>query len=333
MLTVAQVKSSSVASVAGVNVNDPQFLLYVNDAVRMLMEMGNNGGSRAWWGTVQAIEGVAYDNCFVWPANVAAVLGMDCRHHEVPLRNFWYSFVPVQPHHHHWIREWDGQRNHRNSVAEFIGETCLYRPIATPTIIQVLGISADNGKTITIYGTDANGNEVTQLRPDGSTQRGVVLTIGSTDKTPVAMQTVSAVAKDATVGDLTLVEWESVNGIGETLARYNAGDINPKFLYSKVKGVKMPVCNMSALVKLGFSAVSQDSDIIPLDNIDAIKSMVQSIRSREAGDEQAGDKFEQTALRRLIAQVNNRFPAEQMVVRFNPIGESAIARRSIKSII
>jgi hypothetical protein len=340
MLTLAQVKSSSVANVAGVNVSDPQFVQYVNDAVRQLMELGNNGGSRGWWGTVQHMVGTAYDNCIVWPANVVAVLGMEQRGHEIPVRNHWYSFLPLDQHCHRWAQEWPTQHRHHHGMAVFEGETCLFRPIQAATYVTVLGLGADVGKTITLYGTDYAGNEVFQTRADGSVQRGVVLTLGGTvtpqpaiggATTPMQMFTVTSVAKDATIGAVQLFQWNGTTGIGSLMASYNAGDINPKFLYSRLHRSHVPACNVHALVKLGFSAVSQDSDVLPLDCVDAIKSMVQSIRSRESGDEENGDKFERTAIRRLVAQVNNRFPIEQMVVRFNPLGDS-YGRRTLTSI-
>jgi hypothetical protein len=302
MLTLAQVKSSSVASVAGVNVGDPQFVQYVNDAVRQLIELGN-GGSRGWWGTVRSIQGTAYDGCFVWPANVIAVLGMSTVHGgKVELANQWYSFVPEGIQHRRWARQWNG-----STVAEFDGQTCLFRSIAAnPTKIKVLSNSAsDVGVTITIYGVDNLGNTVFESVAVGGT-------------TVNAFSQVTDVAKAKTFGQMSLYATTGAN-VGDLLASYQGGDINPKFLYSRLSGatVWLPV---TALVKIGFSEVSADTDIIPLDNVDAIKSQVQAIRARESGNN--GDPFEKDALRRLVNQVNSRFPLEQFVVSFKPFGKN-----------
>jgi hypothetical protein len=317
MLTLAQVKSSSVASIAGVNVNDPQFTLYVNDAVRMLMELGGGGvgGSRGWWGTVQAIDGVCYDGCFVWPSNIVTVLGIRTKNGPVELKNFWYSFIEPSEIYGEMAKSYNGR-----PAVEFDGQTCLYRSIAnSPTQIQVLADNAaDVGKVVTIYGTDENGAELSYTS-NGVTQRGIPLTVGGQSSfTQSKIAFVEHVAKDITFGKIRLVAYS--NGVGnETLAIYNGGDVNPKFLYSRILKACSPV-QIKALVKLGFSGVAIDSDIIPLDNIDAIKSMVQSIRAAEAGNVQDAANFERMALRRLVAQVNSRFPLEQTSVQVKPFG-------------
>lgn len=325
MITFGQVKNSSVASVAGVNVQDPQFAQYVNDAVRQLMDLGY-GGARGWWGTVQALTGVAYDGCFVWPANVITVLGIRDCHGVVPIKNEWYSFTNPDERHQDFARRWDG----RNTV-EFAGQTCLFNSIASsPTAIRALSESSqDNGKAVTIYGLDANGNEVYSLQPDSSTggqsiQRGYMLVLGSfpLNTTPSAMSYVTDVLKPITISRVRL--YASGPGIGRLLAIYNGCDENPKFLYSHTRS--RCIQPITALVKLGFTGVAQDADIIPLDNIDAIKSQVQAIRCREGRDPATSVAFEKDALRRLIAQVNSRFPLEQFVVRFKPFGSNDFNR-------
>jgi hypothetical protein len=316
MLTFGQIQNSSVASVAGVNVNDPQFTQYVNDAVRMLIELGN-GDARGWWGTVQLIRGVAYDGCMVWPANVAAVLGIKHCKHAFKLANYWHEFTKEEWMAEHWNCDWSSRRR----LVEFDGQTCLFYPISgSPTQIAVMAQSpADaNVASITIYGKDSNGNEV--FDPTLGT-RGITLTPGSATNfyTGVAMSEVVAIGKNATNGPLQLYAFNPITGIGNLLASYEGGDVNPKFLYSRVGCVNCPL-NLKALVKLGFRAVYQPNDLCPLDNVDAIKSMVQAIRARESSNDALSMAMEKDALRRLVAQVNSHFPKEQFVCAFKPFG-------------
>ena len=306
MLTLAQIKNSSVGSIAGVNVQDPQFAQYVNDAVRQLMDLGN-GGTRGWWGTVQAIEGVAYDGCFVWPSNVQTVLGITDRRGIVEVHNQWYSFVEPNHIHRDWACRWEGR-----PAADFDGTTCLFQSIASsPTIIRVIPENAsDIGQSITLYGQDAYGVE--QVYP-------LILSSGGTN-TPAALQSVHDVAKSATAGRVKLYAYDPIKGLGSLLAIYNGGDINPRFLFSLLRGaghIRMPI---TALVRIGFYEVLNDSDILPIDIVDAIKSQVQAIRARESGN--SGDSYEKDAMRRLVNQVNTRFPLEQFVVSFKPFGRN-----------
>lgn len=101
---------------------------------------------------------------------------------------------------------------------------------------------------------------------------------------------------------------------------YEGGDVNPQFLYSRVQGPGIYPANIKALVKLGFRAVTAPNDILIIDSLDAIKAQVQAIKYREAGDYQNAAVCEADAIKRLVAQVNSRFPKEQFVVSFKPFG-------------
>ena len=337
MLTLGYLQNSTtIGNVAGVAPTSSQFIAYVNDACRILLDLGGQN-DYGWWGTVQAIDGLAYDNCFVWPSNVATVLGMhDCKGY-MPVRNGWFEFTEPRQEHWDYAQGWL-HCNNRASTMEFKGTTCLFYSIqASPTQIMVAGGPADTGTQITIYGKDYSGQEVTSVQ-NGVNQRGVVLTINPTgaqiNVTPLEMSSVEAVSKPVTNGTVQMFAY--ANGTpGVRLALYNPGDVNPAFLYSKLARMDGNAngCNIgrvprriSALVRLGFTPVANPADIIVLDNPDAIKSMVQSLRARESGDDAAGDKFEKTALRRLVAQVNSRFPIQQFSVKYTPAGMAGSRR-------
>jgi len=322
MLTLGDIKSSSVQNVSGVNPSDPSFTQYVNDAVRMLIELGH-GGSRGWWGTVKEIEGFAYSGCFVWPADVIAVLGIRTFRGGLNISNQWYDYINPTGSCNDWARCWNGR-----PVIEFHGETCLFRPIiASPVQLQAVAESAqDTGKQIVIYGDDLNGNELLTVT-GGVASRGITLTLGSTNVTNIAISRVTNVQKPSTIGRVRLYSYYG-NAPVELLAIYNGSDINPKFQYSTLTANGSAACNcpmsVRALVKLGFRAMSINSDICPIDNVDAIKSMVQSIRAREAEEHDSADRHEKMAMRRLVAQVNSRFPLEQFSVAFKPFGRDEL---------
>jgi hypothetical protein len=329
MLTFKQVKTSSVANVAGVNVDDPTFAQYVNDAVRQLMDIGG------WWGTVQAMVGCIYDGCIVWPRKVDTVVGMKVCHRPVQLENFWYEFVPPDENHLSWARRWG--HGHRDQVAEFSGTTPLFWPI-DPTNPISIQFSCDNpadfGKSITIYGMDSNRRELFADRPDGTSQRGALLTLGSPyPTTPVPMTYVSAIVKDLTAGNVRAWSYNSATGaILNCVGIYGGGQTSPQFLFSRLHGMRPGVpASLSALVRLGFEEVAQDSDILPLDSLDAIKSMVQAIRQREAGGD--GRLHEAEAIRRLNMQLRKRFPMEQFVMSFRPFGNDTLASQKIGSMM
>jgi hypothetical protein len=332
MKTLADIQASSVGSIAGVNTSSAQFTQYVNDAVRQLIEIGgSSAGGYGWLGTVQAVRMVAYDECLVFPSNVDDVLAMRHHHNPIKVTNPWYSFLPEVDHSHYWGEygnwgnAWNGNysgRNHR--VVEFEGDTCLFQNIQVPTqLIATSSTPADNGATITIYGTDYQGNELF-TNTNGVYSRGMIMTLGTASSTIVS--TVTAVQKPVTYGSISLYAFAGLTGFGSLLAVYGALDVNPSFQYARVKHSRCFPMVIDALIRFKPWNVSLPSDVLPLDNEDAIKSMVQSIRSREAGDEEMADKQELTALRRLKAAVNKRFPIEQFVVKQGTFGKAGLTK-------
>lgn len=323
MLTLGQVKSSSISNVAGVNVNDPQFTMQVNDAVRQLMDMGD------WWATVVSMKGVVAGGCMTWPHKIDAVLAINLNGRAERLANHWYSFIPINGHFSEMIESRDfyttwGRGHHQRNAVEFSGTQAMFSPpsLENPFQIQVAATNpADYGKSVTIYGFDANGQEVFSDQFDSTaqavvSQRGIKMTLAAAAPYTAVMTNVSAVIKDVTVGDLWA--WKYISGatpsVDGVVAIWRGSQTSPEFLYSRISNAdKNRIYTMDALVKIGYEAVAQDSDILPLGNIDAIKSMVQCIRSREQGDEQVADKHEATALRRLNMELRNRFPDEQFV--------------------
>jgi len=334
MLTFGQIKSSAVKDVAGVSVSSPQFVEYVNQAVRQLCRLGE------WWGTVKAMVGTSYNGCMVWPVGVDSVLATNVNCRPATVANYWYEFLPIETCFNG--RMSDGIRDFVSTfpnypecpkpVVRFSGTMpVFYYPatILNPFAVQVTcDNAADYGKTITIYGKDTSGIEVVALRPDGTTQRGYVLTLAATSpSTTTVFSEISAVVKDQTVANVRLWVYDPTAPFGTPVAIYSANETNPEYLFSELArvpyrshGTALCKQHIEALVKLAWMPVAQDSDLILLDNIDAIKSMVQSIRYRESGDDDNANKMEMNAVRRLNAELRSRFPNQQVVIRCNPIG-------------
>jgi hypothetical protein len=325
VLTLGQVQNSSVANVAGVNNTDPQFAQLVNDSVEQLMDIGS------WWGTVQPLLGCVYDSVVVWPIKVDAVLGIDILRHPAKLENHWFHFVPMDERHREWALGY--HQGHRPRV-EFEGTTPLFYPPSS-TNPMTMQFTCDNpidyGKTVTVYGVDTNGHEVFATRPDGSSQRGIVLTLATPNvQMPVALQAVTSIVKDITSGTVRAWSVAPVTNVLTMVGYYRAGDTSPQYLYSRMPNYAQSI---SALVKIGFQPVNQASDILSLDCLDAIKCQVQSIKARDAGDPEKSLFYEKMAIRRLNMQMRTRFPMEQFVFAFRPFGGDTLNKQKVGRMI
>lgn len=331
MLTLKQIKNSSVANIAGVNVNDPQFANYVSEAISKISMMGD------WTSLVQTMVSKVYidtlNGVMIWPSFVEVVLAVKANGRLAPPKNFWYEFVPMGG---DWSRRvtemragccgndgYGGRCGYDNyHVVRFAGTTpVLQQPSpAYPFAIQASADNvADNGKVVTIYGTDTNGNEVYTTQ-NGTLQRGCTIVLGSA--TPYSQDNarnvlnftaISAVTKDPTGADVKLWVFNPTTPYGQMVANYSASEISPSYLFSQISKVIQPNWKfIEALVKLKVLPVVNDNDLIPFDNLDAIKSMVQSIRKSEAGDSKGAQEFEADAIRRLNLELNTKYPLDQI---------------------
>lgn len=340
MLTLGQCKTSTIANVAQVNVDDPAYAQKINDAVRQLLDLGGEAG---WWGTVQAMTGLVVVGAVTWPRKIDAVLAMNLDNCPAQLVNQWYSFTPIDGRMTGWFKDegfcaaW-GPGGHHGSVCEFSGTQPMFAG-PTPANCFAIQVTADNsadyGSTVTIYGLDTNGQEIYSNQFDSTqqatvSQRGVQLTLAAA--APVTTQVfslVTAVTKSVTTSPVRA--WSYANGVATGMVGiWNGAQTSPEFLFSKIRGADPTrVYRLSALVKLGYEPVTVDADILCLGNLDAIKSMVQSINAREAGDEDAGDKFEKTAIRRLNMELESRLPVSQMPFQVEVFNGGSPRRRRL----
>jgi len=327
MLTLGQVQNSSVANVAGVNVTDPQFAQLVNDAIQQLIDIGN------WFGTVRAMIGSSVNGCVVWPDGVEAVLALTGCHRKIEVRDYWYEFVPIRDGLAGAMRTAPGM--HPESVVGFTGTTPVFIQPSTFNPFQVQATAdapIDYGKTITIYGKDTNGQEIVSLRSDGSTQRGVQLTLAAANTfTTQVFTEIYAVTKDITVGNVRLWWYAPSHIFATVIGIYAGAQTSPSYLFSKMGGPCTP--SVEALVKFAFRPASQPSDLLSIDCLDAIKCQVQAIKSRDAGDPEKSIMYEKMAIRRLNMQMRARFPKEQFVFAFRPFGNDTLERQKIGYLI
>jgi hypothetical protein len=327
MLTFGQIQNSSIANIAGVNVNDPTFANYVSDAVRNLCNLGD------WIGCTETMVSQVYidsrNGVMVWPYFVDAVLAVKQNHRLAPPKNFWYEFVPTNG---EWSRvvagvccgNREGHHHHHGyqHVVRFAGTTpvLLSPSAANPFAVQAVAEnSADYGKTVTIFGKDTNGNEVYTTQ-GGIYQRGCTLTLAATpviskddNGNVVNFISISAVVKQQTGAEVNLFVYSQTTPYAQVVANYAANETNPQYLFSQLSHVIQPSWKfIEALVKIRPLPVVNPNDIVPLNNIEAIKSMIQSIRYKESGDIENSQKYEADAIRRLNMELNTKYPLDQV---------------------
>jgi hypothetical protein len=309
--------------VAGEASNTPIFNYYVNSAVRRLLRRGD------WPSVTPTIYVAVYGGCITWPRYVGHVRRLNtCHHHAVPVHNRWWEFLPKTT----WCDGyWGGWPNANRKLTNFGQTTVLMNVMGEGRFIQAHArCNQDFGKTLTIFGTDNNGQTLIQSNGTGGFTAGLTLTLGLTDvRTPVFVRHIDYIIKDQTQCPVDVYAFNNATGLLEDIAHYEPGETRPNYDMSKLSGwtCTCSTCitgatpqGVEALVKLRFIPASNPNDLVIIDNLDAIRMEVQSIKAEEAGDHAGKRLAEQEAVMEMNRELENQSPDDQFSVSVQSLG-------------
>ena len=349
LLTFKQVKESGITDIASACSESSQFAGYVNQATDRLMTRGN------WIGTVQPIQLCVYGHCLTWPRYVGTPLAVNVCGRNIPVQGNWFSFLPLNNGMLSGRRGlgdffWDGRRfwGNRAIVTENDGWSPVFRQIgktlndAGNYVRAYPRCQADIGKTITFFGIDGNGQPV-QQRINGVWSDGITLTLELPfASTPMPLRKVLRVVKDVTVCPINCYQYDANNNVLLDLAQYDPQETTPSYAHSVIRGNRehcrdangneLPT-QITALVKLAFQRVVNDTDLVLIDNLAALKLMIMAIKKEDAGDAAGSTAFEGKAIHELNLQLRDKIPTDQIPVTVESFGTAVPARRGIGRIL
>jgi hypothetical protein len=304
----------------------------VNEAQRRLLRRGS------WFGTEVLVEFRVHDRCITWPREVGTIEGVAMGRNSdgTNVQNNWYSILHRGRDHFHG--------GHEQGILQDIGFGTTYRDITGCPGSYIYAFATkreDWGKKITIFGTDTKLQPL-QQKVGGFWQPGVTLTLGGTIQgqyvsTPMlVVNPILSVIKEVTQGNVILYSYDPTTQTMFDIANYQPGETNPQYRKSKLgercffNNVSTPTSGVTnpsprhhkitALVKLAFVPVLSPYDFMLIDNIDALKLMIQSIRFEEDGDLANKDKCEAEAIRELNLELRTQFPQQSTVVVSDVVG-------------
>lgn len=305
-------QDSALNDIAGKCPGGEGFRNLLNEATRLLMNRGD------WEGTVVPIYVCSHGGCVVFPRYVGEVRTAKVCHRDVPVKNDWYSFnVFGHDWRHCWHHWWGGN-------ASMIGST------QTPVFQDVQGegrlirayarLNADLGKTMTVFGVDNNGQTLTHEDEIGNWVEGKIITFTTPwASTDTYVRRIDRVLKDPTQGVIDVYAYDVAKDKLEDIAHYEPSETNPS--YSKYQ-LHAGCCNnlksIVALVKLRFIPVQVDTDLVLIENLDALADMMQSLKYKKAGDKQSAQEYEASAIRELNLQLWNRDQESGVTVHVEP---------------
>jgi len=283
----------------------------INEACRRLMDEGD------WRCTLARFRFVTNNNTITLPRNAEAVLHVDID--TVPRKVFGqsYEFLESGP------GELDVQDGYGSDLMDLGGgwPTFFEMPydddnaVIPSTLIALSTKTEDVGQLITIRGFTSLNNEVftgatpgEQLRI-GHWQNGVEGVLNANDLPDRSVNTfiqITAVQKPVTRGYISLYTYDSSDHRMYFLGKYHPEETNPGYRRYRLASPDFDNArNVLCLVKLRHVELVHDTDVLPIQSLDALKAMVIAIREENAGNDTKAEASRVKAIRILERQLRN----------------------------
>ena len=281
---------------------------YINEAQRRLIESGK------WKGTYGKFTICATDGCIAWPRQIEAIESVAVSENVGTVRNGWFEFV----------ESGYGLLDNKDNIGYQLldrGESPTHKDMSgVGKQVRVYAfLDADAGKTVTIQGYDDNNNWVRTLKSgSGSSavyQDGEVVTLvnGYVDTT-TAFNSVAGVLKDVTQGNVQLYELVDSAPTLVDIATYEPDETLPSYRRSLIPslggasgcadGTDTKV-SVTVIAKLRFIDAANDTDVLMVSDLYAIKNMATAIKLEENRDFGAATEYRNLAIDSLQNQLAN----------------------------
>lgn len=319
MITLLDTKNDEgILAVSGGCSNSSRFNYLINAATRQLMRRGD------WVGTITPIHVCVRNGCLVFPRYVGSIRKLNlCSRRPnngsmqaVPLKNEWFEFIEPRAFRHGFSGMGEQpvmfSEGRAPAYSDIYGDGRLVR--AYPRC------QADIGKTITIFGVD-NGNQPLRTNNgDGTWSDGVTITLADPfGSTSLFVRRIDRVVKDVTQCQVFLYAYNASADVLEDLAIYDPGETSPDYQRYKLQSQQGRSCcgnanSVVALVKLQYIPAKFDTDLVIIDNLDALKLEIQSIRAGEAGDRELMKQFQADAVAECNRALEDAFPDDTVPI-------------------
>jgi hypothetical protein len=328
ILTLADLKADrGLRTVTNVCPNSNEFLQYVNSATRMILRRGD------WFNLMAQAQFCTCDSCIVWPAFVGQIRAVNICGYPIALKNHWYEFM-----------QFGKGAVSGCTQSDFVlvnrGRTPVFRQILCGTTRYVrvyVRCNSDVGKTVRIYGLDANGQALNEKDGTGAWIDGVTLTLAKPYvSTSEQLRSITRVSKQATECPVDLFLYDATSDTLTDAGHYGPKETEPSYVYSKLGGTGCTcpsTCasgrQITALFKMAQYNMVDDLDISPVQNLEAIKKMVWAVKKEEAGDSQGSEVEVLRAVKEMNLQDADEFPRDQVPVVVAPFGNVDLASKGI----
>jgi hypothetical protein len=295
--TLADAKdpSSGIQTVLGICPADARFTGYVNRAQKALLDRGR------WCGTIVREQLCVSNGCLTWPRHIATIEMVDVCKAPVPMHNQWWEFMGnsagLQPSDCSCsLRMVD--RGMAVTFADISGTNKKLRLYYTE--------ATDIGKTILVQGYDEN-NVFIRTVIGGVMSDGFEMTLADPFvESTFTVSRITGIQKPLTDGLVRLFQVDSDSGDQLPLGVYEPTETKPWYRRSYLSNLPTACgsCGCSdkqvnVIVKLEYIPARVDTDYLIIPNLEAIRTMIQSMKKREDNLELESLALEKAAIREL----------------------------------
>ncbi len=314
---------------AGLASNNPKVVDAINEAIMRLLPKINASG------TMARFRFYINNGTITMPREVHSIVKVCVDDLPVNIFNRWYEFLNFGP------GGMDGNQSSSNDLIDLGDGFCTHSDIHTARHILVVGGAEEQDAKIWIIGLDENGEEV---RTGGEPGEEVLIKKNMPHYSKRKFSAITNVIKPKTNGYVYLSAYDPDPIARFDLATYHPDETNPMYRRYRVTAVcqckqaltncalcsfkdncraytncaftgtsSTPPYTATALVKLRYIPLSYDTDPLLIQNLPAIKMMLQAIRRLDAGEFAIGKAFETSAVQALSEQVEDEEPQSNQI--------------------
>lgn len=351
-ITGAQVRQSRLPNAIGKCQSDaPGIYAYLNQAQEQLIKAG---GETGWWGGWQKVVfSVSRCNPYItMPRQFARVINLDVCRWPVRMQNEFYEYLPEGvglqdfcsiPNATNWCGSCEGFERGVFPTMTDLSPSNQYL-VVMPTDPRDIGKNVCIGPCL-----DQNGNAI--YSTVGNAQvNGFFLTLASPMAiSPMIVTHITAIQKDITFGDVLLYQQDATTGAQVLLSRFGATETNPAYRRFYLRNLPctcgsvstpgspcVPNLNptnglipVTALVKLEYQPVLNDTDFCIIGNIPALIEECKAIRYGDMDSENAAQleaKSHGKAIKYLNDELRHYMGEYMPAINVRPYGERGLHR-------
>jgi len=289
--------------------DDVEVLNALNEATQILMQKGN------WKNTVRKMRMCVSNYTFAVPQDVETVLKINFSEYPSSVWNMAYEFMDSGP-----GTLLEGNDTCSTDCVDLGDGFPTFFPIgATARKIMAFSTeSADEDVSMRVQGYDSMamkinptsaGEQLSVQRWNGGTEGSLTDEIITAALSTNEFQDISSIIKPETSGYVTLYAYDPDTYNMWILGKYEPYETQPGYRRYRITNTTYTdVAHITALVKLRYVPMRDDTDLLLIQNLPALKLMCKALHQFDHGDPQRGLIYQAKAVTMLDEQLKNSVP-------------------------